>query len=823
MKRLIKYVLLLIILLPIGIYADNEVTIESVKELEKGWFTEVLSEPEINGTNIDINVKFYEPNTDYIKYRVTYKNDTDDDYKINTKDIFKESNYLKYEYTYEDNNEYIKAHSTEYVDIKITYVNQISDITYKEDNLLGIEFSHNKIIEILDNPKTGITNPLIYLLLVIVGISLYLLIKNKYRFKNIHIFLLLLILIIPMYVYALSILDNINTHVEIENLQVAYLIKGNTYDKNATGDDRGFNSEAKKLVTKVNMELSDITKVNVYTKNDKVTDEIVSLTTSPVPVYMEFNSDTKELNLYTKAYKIYLNENSGYMFYNFTGCTSVDISKFDSSLVKKTTAMFQNFGRNNNADMQANMDFTYWNLENLENGIAMFEICNIHDINLSNKNLKSLQTVNAMFASAKIHDLDMSNTIINNDNKADLTCVFSSTFVHDFNLSNSNLSGVSTMNDFAYGAKFNDIYLDNITINNKYNTDLGYLFCKTTFNNMSFTNCNFSSSVNSQGLLEESKSNNINFVNNNINGNFYYFFGCLSSGNINVKDNNFDVASRDGYDMYYLFYKVNANELNVENLNINAENTEESAAFIFAFENVKNLKINNMNFNQNVKWNCLSMFGNSQFDTVELKNSKLGQNSNFENMFIDAQASKIDIKDVSFSGSVKLAFCTSKFDELNMTNCDLTGTTSTSYMFYNSKIKSVNLTNVNLSSNTNATYMFNSATTENINTNDCNFGSITDMTNMFSRMSNIKELDLTGFDTSHVTTMESMFKDSKNLKTIYVSNKFKINSVTNSKDMFNGCTSLVGGKGTTYDLNHIDVTYAHIDGGSTNPGYLSTK
>lgn len=41
--------------------------------------------------------------------------------------------------------------------------------------------------------------------------------------------------------------------------------------------------------------------------------------------------------------------------------------------------------------------------------------------------------------------------------------------------------------------------------------------------------------------------------------------------------------------------------------------------------------------------------------------------------------------------------------------------------------------------------------------------------------------------------------------------------------MFTGCTSLVGGAGTAYDADHIDHTYAHIDGGAANPGYFTSK
>ena len=42
-----------------------------------------------------------------------------------------------------------------------------------------------------------------------------------------------------------------------------------------------------------------------------------------------------------------------------------------------------------------------------------------------------------------------------------------------------------------------------------------------------------------------------------------------------------------------------------------------------------------------------------------------------------------------------------------------------------------------------------------------------------------------------------------------------------SDNMFYGCTSLVGSQGTAYDENFVDATRAHIDGGPSNPGYLT--
>ena len=71
--------------------------------------------------------------------------------------------------------------------------------------------------------------------------------------------------------------------------------------------------------------------------------------------------------------------------------------------------------------------------------------------------------------------------------------------------------------------------------------------------------------------------------------------------------------------------------------------------------------------------------------------------------------------------------------------------------------------------------------------------------------------------------MEYMFSVCSNLRTVYVGNGWSTTAVTNSGNMFYNCSSLVGGQGTTYDANYIDKTYAHIDGGTSNPGYFTAK
>ena len=66
-----------------------------------------------------------------------------------------------------------------------------------------------------------------------------------------------------------------------------------------------------------------------------------------------------------------------------------------------------------------------------------------------------------------------------------------------------------------------------------------------------------------------------------------------------------------------------------------------------------------------------------------------------------------------------------------------------------------------------------------------------------------------------------MFRNSSRLATIYASNRWDVSAVTSSSNMFASCSSLVGEQGTIYDSTVVDKTRAIIDGGQSNPGYLT--
>ena len=104
-----------------------------------------------------------------------------------------------------------------------------------------------------------------------------------------------------------------------------------------------------------------------------------------------------------------------------------------------------------------------------------------------------------------------------------------------------------------------------------------------------------------------------------------------------------------------------------------------------------------------------------------------------------------------------------------------------------------------------------------------NTTSVTDMGAMFHSSKGLTSLDLSGFNTANVTDMGMMFFHCSGLTTIYVGEGWSTSKVENGGDVFNDCTSLVGGMGTVYDENHVEADYAHIDGGTANPGYFTPK
>lgn len=98
---------------------------------------------------------------------------------------------------------------------------------------------------------------------------------------------------------------------------------------------------------------------------------------------------------------------------------------------------------------------------------------------------------------------------------------------------------------------------------------------------------------------------------------------------------------------------------------------------------------------------------------------------------------------------------------------------------------------------------------------------VTEMSSLFFGCSSLQTIDLNGFYMFNVEDIRYMFSQCTNLQKIYCEKDWsQMSNITNAYNMFEGCTSLVGGRGTAFDSSHKGLEYARPDGGTDAPGYF---
>ena len=214
-------------------------------------------------------------------------------------------------------------------------------------------------------------------------------------------------------------------------------------------------------------------------------------------------------------------------------------------------------------------------------------------------------------------------------------------------------------------------------------------------------------------------------------------------------------------------------------------------------ENLNLLKTANVENMSSMFWNCSSL------TSLDLSNFNTANVTNMHDMFWGC----------------------SSLTSLDLSNFNTSNVTIMDGLFeYCSGLSSVSVSNFNTTNVTNMMFMFDGCSSlTSLDVSNFNTANVTEMTSMFADCHSLTILDLSNFNTANVTSMWSMFWGNSSLETIFVGDGWSMEKVENSTTMFNGCTALRGGAGTTYSEEHIDGTYAHIDGGVSNPGYFTDK
>ena len=379
-------------------------------------------------------------------------------------------------------------------------------------------------------------------------------------------------------------------------------------------------------------------------------------------------------------------------------------------------------------------------------------------------------------------------TYINNKPISSMSNMFVYSQATSINLSNFNTSKVTNMSAMFYKSQATTLDLSSFDTSNVTLMDFMFAYSQAT-------------------TLDASK------LNTSIVKNMSYMF--IDSQATTLDLSNFDTSNVTN--MYSMFEGSQATTLDVSNFD-----TSKVTDMGMMFLKSQATTIDVSSFDTSNVTNMSSMFSNSQATTLDLSNFNTSNVTNMSDMFHYSQATTIDVSnfDTSKVTNMSYMFWNSKSTMLDVSNFNTSNVTNMSYMFYYSQATTLDVSNFNTSNVTNMSYMFYYSQATTLDVSNFDTSKVTNMSYMFSG-SKATTLDLNNFDTSKVTNMSYMFSSSTNLKTIYVSNKFNTDKVTSSTYMFYGCTKLIGGAGTKYNSSYIDKTYAHIDGGTSSPGYFT--
>lgn len=177
----------------------------------------------------------------------------------------------------------------------------------------------------------------------------------------------------------------------------------------------------------------------------------------------------------------------------------------------------------------------------------------------------------------------------------------------------------------------------------------------------------------------------------------------------------------------------------------------------------------------------------------------------------------IEIEEATLTGDFEAYFRNTVFtvlESVRIERSNLSRVTSFALAFYSSGIEKVIIRDNDYPTGpslltTEAMFKYCSSLTE-LDVSGLNTSAVTTMRDMFYSCSALEELDLSHFDTSSVTNMFYMFYDNEKLEKLDVGN-FDTSSVTNMYAMFANCTSLEELDVSNFDTNSATDMYRMFD------------
>ena len=299
------------------------------------------------------------------------------------------------------------------------------------------------------------------------------------------------------------------------------------------------------------------------------------------------------------------------------------------------------------------------------------------------------------------------------------------------------------------------------------------------------------------------------------------FCGCTALTSLDVSHFNTDKVTNMGS----MFYGCKT----LQSLDVSHFNTDKVTNMGCMFESclaLKSLDLSSFN-TANVTDMEYMFYACTALQSLDLSSFNTANVTNMKDMFCGCTAlTSLDLSSFNTANVTNMEYmfssCTA-LQSLDVSSFNTANVTNMTGMFRACQaLRSLDLSSFNTANVTDMLFMFFACySLTYLNLSNFNTANVTNMMNMFDGCKVLTSLDLSSFNTANVTNMRYMFYACTNLKTIYASGRWSTAGVTDSSNMFYYCTELVGVAGTTYDSNHVDASYAHIDGGTSNPGYFT--
>ena len=382
--------------------------------------------------------------------------------------------------------------------------------------------------------------------------------------------------------------------------KLIFSILTNNYDHIAImTEGRDFNSKIRSLETTTNKiehfkksSTPPATTANAKNIEDEDSDYEIKLWLDPTD---------KTAYYYAEPEKVYLNENSGGMFYHedtpaqyldtlgnwFNNIRDIDLSNFDTSKVTNMSSMFWNM------HSLTSLNISNFDTSNVTNMSAMFYNMNLTSLDLSNFDTSKVTDMNAMFLNMwSLTSLNISN--FNTSKVTNMSSMFNNTAsLTSLNLSSFDTSKVTNMRSmFSYMSNLTSLDLSNFDTSKVTNMN-SMFYCMLSLTTLDLSSFDTSKVTNMNSMFRSMSNLTTldlsNFDTSKVTDMQGMFGDMLSLTSLDLS--NFDTSKvTDMSSMFYLYNRDSSKD-KLETIYVNNDfDTSQLISFSNMFANRKKLR-----------------------------------------------------------------------------------------------------------------------------------------------------------------------------------------------------------------------------------------